>query len=186
VTSPSSHEPAEPTTVWLLDARPVKRIHVEAVLDATLLGEIVGIEVLGVRRQLPSVNIANGTRDKIRWVYDSEADALAIHLSPGRSQVQRATRVTAIVDAEARLVAVEIPAPAAEQEIYVRLLDEDIDVWRPVQAAEVSDGVYRILDQHYNREIETWEFDIGATVVVELVELYGGPRLTAVRGVNQP
>lgn len=43
--------------------------------------------------------------------------------------------------------------------IYVALLDEGIDVWRPVVARQVSADTYLILDQNYDREVETWEFE---------------------------
>jgi hypothetical protein len=48
--------------------------------------------------------------------------------------------------------------------IYVALLDEGIDVWRPVQAERVSPGSYLIVDQDYDPAIETWEFEPGAIV----------------------
>jgi hypothetical protein len=39
-------------------------------------------------------------------------------------------------------------------ELYVRLLDEAVDVWRPVRARRLSPNVYRIIDQPYQREDE--------------------------------
>ena len=51
--------------------------------------------------------------------------------------------------------------------IYVRLLDESVEVWRPVHAVEVRPHVYEILPQPYDRELELWEFDIGDRVVCE-------------------
>lgn len=43
--------------------------------------------------------------------------------------------------------------------VYVRLLDEGVDVWRPVPAAALSDGTFR-LDQpnDYDPQTEHWEF----------------------------
>lgn len=49
--------------------------------------------------------------------------------------------------------------------IYMRLLGEPVDVWRPVDAEHVGDAVYRILPQDYDREIETWEFEPGSMVI---------------------
>jgi hypothetical protein len=46
-------------------------------------------------------------------------------------------------------------------QIYVGLLDEGIDVWRPVQAEQIGPSVYRIIEQPYDREIETWQFEPG-------------------------
>jgi hypothetical protein len=48
--------------------------------------------------------------------------------------------------------------------IYVALLDEGIDVWRPVAAEKVSPDGYLIVDQDYDRAIERWEFEPGAVV----------------------
>jgi hypothetical protein len=46
--------------------------------------------------------------------------------------------------------------------LYVRLLDEDVDVWRPVRGVHWSDDVYRILSEP--REDERWEFASGTAV----------------------
>ena len=39
--------------------------------------------------------------------------------------------------------------------IYVALLDEGIDVWRPVAARKLAPDTYLILDQNYDRKVET-------------------------------
>lgn len=56
-------------------------------------------------------------------------------------------------------------------EIFVRLLHEGVEVWRPVQADHLYDDVYRITDQPYDREVETWQFEPGNDVVCELTPL---------------
>ena len=48
---------------------------------------------------------------------------------------------------------------SGEVQIYVGLLDEGVEVWRPVQTEHVYGNVYRILDQPYDREIEAWQFE---------------------------
>ena len=48
--------------------------------------------------------------------------------------------------------------------IYVPLLEEGIAVWRPVLARRISGDGYRILDQDYDRDVETWEFEPGTIV----------------------
>jgi len=51
--------------------------------------------------------------------------------------------------------------------IYVRLLDEDIDVYRPVKALKLKDNLYRILDNDkvaYSDCLEEWEFKQGDVV----------------------
>lgn len=53
-------------------------------------------------------------------------------------------------------------------QIYVRLVDELVDVWRPVSAERLHGStVYRVLDQAYDRDIETWEFGPGDLVECE-------------------
>ena len=43
--------------------------------------------------------------------------------------------------------------------IYVRLLDEGTDVWRPVRATALTDGTFRLLEpKGYDPDDETWEF----------------------------
>jgi len=46
-----------------------------------------------------------------------------------------------------------------EMVVYVRLLDEGTDVWRPVRATVLSDGTFRLLEpDRYDPNAETWEF----------------------------
>jgi len=46
--------------------------------------------------------------------------------------------------------------------IFVKLLDEAVDVWRPVDAEHVADNKYRLLGQI--PETEVWEFQPGDVV----------------------
>lgn len=55
--------------------------------------------------------------------------------------------------------------------IYVSLLDEAIDVWRPVQAEHLRGDVYRIIEQPYDRELEHWQFEPGEIVVCKNIAL---------------
>ena len=61
----------------------------------------------------------------------------------------------------------------ATRTVYVRLLDEGVDVWRPVDAEEVSHGVYRLVGT-YDSSIEKREFETGSIVRVEERPLVGG------------
>lgn len=64
--------------------------------------------------------------------------------------------------------------------VYVRLLDEGTDVFRPTQAENVHEGAYRLLPmQDYDPDDEHWEFLPGQMVICELVTLHGGVRLVA-------
>lgn len=67
-------------------------------------------------------------------------------------------------------------------EIYVALLSEDVDVWRPVKAVCISGNRYRVIEQAYDRGNETWEFPPGAEVVCEHRVLQGETALVAARG----
>lgn len=43
--------------------------------------------------------------------------------------------------------------------VYVRLLDEGTDVWRPVCATALPDGTFRLREPNgYDPSAETWEF----------------------------
>ncbi len=64
-------------------------------------------------------------------------------------------------------------------EIFVSLLDEPVDVWRPVQAEHLQGKVYRIVEQPYDREVETWRFGPGDVVLCEVIESSGGEILAA-------
>jgi hypothetical protein len=70
--------------------------------------------------------------------------------------------------------------PAIE-EIYVALLNENIDVWRPIKAQRLQANVYRIVSQPYDTTIETWQFVPGDIVQCEMVRMHEGNFLTAVR-----
>ncbi len=52
------------------------------------------------------------------------------------------------------------------EQIYVRLLNEGIDVWRPVKAAKLSDNHFLILLENEIPEGETWEYLPGSVVLV--------------------
>jgi hypothetical protein len=66
-------------------------------------------------------------------------------------------------------------------EIFVYLPDEQVDVWRPVQAEHLRENVYKIADQSYDEEDETWQFEPGDEVVCELIDSNEGRILAAMR-----
>jgi hypothetical protein len=69
----------------------------------------------------------------------------------------------------------------ALKEIFVRLLDEGVDVWRPIKAERLSSDTYRILDQPYDRATEAWEFGPGDEVGCEMISSSNGQILAATR-----
>jgi hypothetical protein len=65
--------------------------------------------------------------------------------------------------------------------VYIRLLDEGTDVFRPTLADRTSDGFYRLKPtENYDSEDEHWEFLPGQVVKCESMKLHGGERLVAV------
>lgn len=65
-------------------------------------------------------------------------------------------------------------------EIFVSLLGEGVDVWRPVHAEHLYGNVYRIISQPYDRQVESWQFEPGDEVVCKLVDSSDGNILAAV------
>ena len=66
--------------------------------------------------------------------------------------------------------------------IYVALLDEGTNVWRPVPARKVGEATYEVLrPADYDPEDEKWEFPPGSVVECAPRRTSGGERLTAIR-----
>ena len=65
--------------------------------------------------------------------------------------------------------------------IYMPLLDEGVDVWKPVDAEHLHDNVYRILKQPHDQTIETWKFEPGDVVICEMVKASDSLILAATR-----
>lgn len=66
--------------------------------------------------------------------------------------------------------------------VYVRLLNEGVEVFRPVPATSVTPGVYIIgRPANYDAEDESWEFLPGSRVIVEDRVLEGQAVLVAAR-----
>lgn len=62
-------------------------------------------------------------------------------------------------------------------EIYVALLDEGIDVFRPVQAVVIGENKYRLLGlDQYDPDDEIWEFPPGSIV--------SGKKFAVIKAVN--
>jgi hypothetical protein len=71
-------------------------------------------------------------------------------------------------------------------EIYIALLDEGTDVWRPTPAKKLADSTYLVLKpSDYDPEDENWQFPPGSTVVCEPRSTSQGVLLTAVRLKDQ-
>jgi uncharacterized protein YuzE len=100
--------------VQLWDAIPVRSVDIECVVDQTDLGDVVGVEVLDLRKQLSGGTVLPPSHDsKIRWSYDAEMDALYLHVVDGRGQAQRRSKALAHVDSSGRLVQLDVPLARA-------------------------------------------------------------------------
>jgi hypothetical protein len=64
--------------------------------------------------------------------------------------------------------------------IMVPIVDEGVDVWRPVHAEIVPEGRYRIVTENSCPEDERWAFRTGQLVLCEERVLEGERRLVAV------
>lgn len=62
--------------------------------------------------------------------------------------------------------------------IYMPLLNEGVDVWRPIDATQVSSDTYRV--EGPTPDHEEWAFPPGSVVRCERKLLSGGEALTAV------
>ena len=49
-------------------------------------------------------------------------------------------------------------------EIYVPLLDEGTEVWRPVEAIKIGEGIYRIVSDNQKPDDELWKYVTGDIV----------------------
>lgn len=71
--------------------------------------------------------------------------------------------------------------------IYVALLDEGVDVWRPVPAHQADDQTYVILrPDGYDPTEENWEFPPGSIVKVRSRRVSDGTILAASELVSTP
>ena len=72
-----------------------------------------------------------------------------------------------------------------EIQIYVALLDEGTDVWRPVRAISAGYDVYTIISENQHPEDEHWQFQTGDVVRCKLKTFSGGCKgLVAVEKVS--
>lgn len=87
-----------------------------------------------------------------------------------------------LVDAESGILRWQSSVPPSPRErIYVRLLDEGVNVWRPVEAERLTNDTLRLIAaQPKDDAIEQWEFAPGDAVRCRLIELSGGKVLVAV------
>ena len=71
-------------------------------------------------------------------------------------------------------------------QIYVSLLNEGVNVWRPVQSEHLHGDLYRIISQPYDRAIETWQFEPDDEVICKMVKSSAGLILAATGKAEKP
>ena len=68
--------------------------------------------------------------------------------------------------------------------IYIALLDEAVDVWRPVDAMAIGKSTCKIKSVNSNPDDERWQFVTGDTVYCEEKQFQNGAKgLVAVKKV---
>lgn len=59
-------------------------------------------------------------------------------------------------------------------QIYVRLLREKLEIWRPVEAMKLGKNTYKIISPNPEPKLEKWEFERGDVVQCEIKEFSDG------------
>jgi hypothetical protein len=71
--------------------------------------------------------------------------------------------------------------------IFVALLDEGVEVWRPVEASQLPNGLFRIESENADSKCETWQFSTGTIVRCEQRNFDDGKSgLVAVQSAGDP
>jgi uncharacterized protein YuzE len=111
---PSAEASGQTLYVRFLDSPATSSVEVACVIDQTHFGDVIGVEILDLRRQL-SGGVVGGPRasGRVRWSYDSEIDAFYVHVMEGNSQVQTSATGKVSLDTDQRVVLMEIPVPPA-------------------------------------------------------------------------
>ena len=76
-----------------------------------------------------------------------------------------------------------MPESVQPTTVYVALLDEAVDVWRPVPAAHIRDDIFQLSSDPVP-EAEEWEFEPGTLVRCEWRPLSDGEALVAVERIS--
>lgn len=68
------------------------------------------------------------------------------------------------------------------RKIFIQLLGEGTNVWRPTLAENLGDGLFKVLPTpNYNPEDEVWEFPPGSVVRTVEKSLSNGKALVAIK-----
>lgn len=109
---PSAAVDGDLLRLQFLEDSPSSSVEVKCVVDLTDFGEVIGVEILAVGEQLGGALFEPPGQDtSIRWSYDSESDALYVHVASGPGQVQRNSTARAHLDSSRRLVQLDVSLP---------------------------------------------------------------------------
>lgn len=73
------------------------------------------------------------------------------------------------------------------EEVYIRLLNEGAEVFRPTRAGHIRESIYRLLaTDNYDPDDEEWEFLPGTLVRCEIRRISDGRILLAVEKLSSP
>ena len=74
-----------------------------------------------------------------------------------------------------------------ENEIFIQLLEEGTIVYRPVNAEEIGNNLYKVKGEEiYDPSDEIWEFKPGTIVMVEEQNLSEKSVLVATKAIEMP
>lgn len=89
---------------------------VNSVLDVTAFGDVIGVEILDLRRLTGGFEPAQPSGDAVvRWAYDEEIDAFYLHVSSERASTQRSATCRVHLDVDHHMVALTIDLGSAGQ-----------------------------------------------------------------------
>jgi len=69
------------------------------------------------------------------------------------------------------------------QQIYVKLLDEMVEVWRPISATHLGGSTYKIENQEIP-DYEIWEFQPGDIVETKMREAFGEKSIVCIKKIG--
>lgn len=110
---PAAFQSGELLSIRFLDSVVSESVEVACVVDQTDFGDVIGVEILDLRRQSGGLVEAPRASGSVRWSYDAEIDAFYVHVMEGRSQVQTSVTGKISLNSAQRVVMLEVQVPQA-------------------------------------------------------------------------
>ena len=96
---PSAVTSGNVLTVSLRTGHADRQVNLDVILDQTDFGDVVGVEILDLRRQLADgKSPPSPVEGYPRWAYDNEIDAFYVHIADGPAPIQKTATSTAFLD----------------------------------------------------------------------------------------